>query len=341
MEMKVSLGFPTCTEGMMYPVPFATPTQLIELAKKAEQLGYDGVWGNDHMTTQAYVRRDFAEPPNFWEVLITLAFVAAATSKLRIATGVLVPAMRRDIVVMAKQLATLDQFSEGRLSVGLGVGAYREEFEAVHPHWKVNRGELLEESIQALRLLFTERVSSWNGKYYQFDSVEMYPKPLQNPLPFYTGGNNENAVRRAALYAQGWLCAGMLPDQLQENIQKLHEIAYANGRDPKRIDIAVQLDVCIGDSQESAFKYYRESQLYRHIASLSGSTLKDQVKAGTDLEEIDLIGTPDHILEKIDRLRQVGVTHLGGTLFPANTVGELTDHLQRFAEEVMPCIRAW
>ena len=151
--MRFSFGLPTCMEGMMYPVPFASPAQIVELAQHAENLGYHSVWGNDHMTTQRYVRAEYATPPNFWEILITLAYVAAKTTTLGLATGVLVPAMRRDIVVVAKQLATLDQFSGGRLMAGFGIGAYREEFEALQPNWKVVRGELLEESVQALRLL--------------------------------------------------------------------------------------------------------------------------------------------------------------------------------------------
>ena len=139
--MRVSLGLPTCMEGMMYPVPFISSDQIVDVAKLAEVCGYHSVWGNDHMTTQRYVRKEFKQPPNFWEVLITLSFVVAETKKLRVATGVLIPAMRRDIVVTAKQLATLDQFSKGRLMVGMGVGAYREEFESLNPDWQVKRGD--------------------------------------------------------------------------------------------------------------------------------------------------------------------------------------------------------
>ena len=129
-KMRFSVGLPTGMEGLMYPIPFAGIQDLPLIARQAEALGYEGVWGNDHMNTQSYVRQAFAAPPNFWEVLITLTAVAAATSRLRIGTGVLVPAMRRDIVVLAKQIATLDHISDGRLYAGVGVGAYREEFES-------------------------------------------------------------------------------------------------------------------------------------------------------------------------------------------------------------------
>ena len=209
--MRVSVGLPTCMEGMMYPVPFATPDDLVRLAQQAEKLGYHAVWGNDHMTTQRYVRRKLPRPPNFWEPLVTYAYLAAVTTTLRLGTGTLITPMRRDLVVLAKQVATLDHFSGGRLILGVGVGAYREEFEALHPGWKVHRGALLEESIQALKHLLTQRAASWHGTYFRFEDVEMFPKPLQASLPIYVGGNHPQAYRRAARYGDGWLPAAMPP----------------------------------------------------------------------------------------------------------------------------------
>jgi probable F420-dependent oxidoreductase len=334
--MRVSLGLPTCMEGMMYPVPFISPDQLVEVARLAEKLGYHSVWGNDHMTTQRYVRAEFNQPPNFWEVLITLSFIAAETTSLRVATGVLVPAMRRDMVVVAKQLATLDQFSQGRLLVGMGVGAYREEFEALNPEWRVKRGDLLEESIQALRTLFTQRSASWQGAYFHFEDVEMYPKPLQTPLPVYVGGNNVNALRRAAKYAQGWMGAGMPVHQLKVAVTHLRDIASQAGRDPLAIDIAPQFVACIAKSHEDAQRRFRSSQMYNHLVSLSGTTLKDQVAAGVKFEEIDLIGTAREIIEKIEALGEAGMTHASGLLFPANNLDQYKEQIQWFAEDVIP-----
>jgi len=322
-------------EGMMYPVPFASPDQIVELAKYAEKLGFHSVWGNDHMTTQHYVRNEFETPPNFWEVMITLSYIAAETTTLKLATGVLIPAMRRDIVVVAKQLATLDQFSKGRLLVGMGVGAYREEFEALQPNYKVHRGDLVEESIQALQTLFTERNASWKGKYFRFQDVEMYPKPRQTPLPIYVGGNNVNALRRTALYAQGWMGAGMPTDQLANSVKLLRKIAHENGRNPNAIDIAPQFVASIGSSREAAIKLFRESQMYNHLVSLRATTLKDQVAAGVKFEEINLIGTANDIIEKIEKLHDAGATHISGILFPAKSVSGMKAQMQRFAEEVI------
>jgi len=328
------VGLPTCMEGMMYPIPFATVDDVIEIAKFAETLGYDAVWGDDHMTTQRYVREEYATPPNYWEPLIMYAYIAAETTTLRMGTGILVMPMRRDIVVVAKQLATLDHLSKGRLSVGVGVGAYREEFEALAPNIVAHRGNMLEESIQALQHLFLERVASWNGTYYQFEDVEMYPKPVQNPLPLYVGGNDPNAVRRAATYGSGWLPAALPAHQLKERIEALKQIARQQQRGNIPIDIAPQLITYIGKTHEEALTRFQGSQIYKHLASLKKSTLKGQ--AEDSFADTNLIGTADEIVEKIHRLEAVGVTHLCGLYFAANSVSQLREQMQVFAEAVLP-----
>ncbi len=334
--MISSVGLPTCMEGMMYPVPFASPKQVVELSKLAEDLGYHSVWGNDHMTTQKYVRDAFPVPPNFWEPLITYAYTAPQTSRLVFGTGILVLPMRRDIVVAAKQLATLDHFSQGRLIVSVGVGAYREEFNALLPGFKANRGEMMEEAVQALRVLFTERNASWSGKYYQFKDVEMFPKPLQEPFPIYFGGNNINATIRSAKYGQGWMPAGMPASQIRERVELLHEVAAKHGRDGSKLDVAPQLICYIGKTHEEAVKRFEQSQMYHHLVSLKASTLKDQ--AGADMVKTNLIGSAEEVIQKVKGLEEAGVKHLCGTYFCANSVSELKDQMQIFANQVMPHI---
>ena len=189
--------------GLTYPIPFSEPEAVIRIAQHAERLGYHSVWGNDHMTTQHYVRAELPVPPRFWEPLITYAFVAAHTTTLRLGTGVLVLPMRHDIVVLAKQLATLDHFSGGRLEFGVGVGAYREEFEALSPDSKAHRGDMVEEGVKAIQALFATRSASFQGEYYRFRDVELYPKPLQKKLPIYFGGNSAKHIRRVAEAGDG------------------------------------------------------------------------------------------------------------------------------------------
>src|SRR5207245_7478468 len=110
MPLKFGVHIPTCIEGMMYPVPFARPQDILPTALLAERLGFDSVWGNDHMTTQRYVQREWPEPPNFYEPLITFTYVAARTERLRLATGIIVLPMR-PMPAPANHVAPLAQHS--------------------------------------------------------------------------------------------------------------------------------------------------------------------------------------------------------------------------------------
>jgi probable F420-dependent oxidoreductase len=335
--MRVSAGLPTGMEGLTYPIPFSDPENVIRIAQAAEKFGYDSVWGNDHMTTQHYVRAEFPVPPRFWEPLVTYAFVLSETTKIKVGTGILVLPMRHDIVVAAKQIATLDHFSKGRVELGVGIGAYREEFKALQPAAKLDRGEIVDEGMQALNLLFRERVASFNGKFYQFKDVEFFPKPYQKRLPVYVGGNNFNNIRRAVELGDGWMGAGMHVDRIREGTKLMHELCAKAGRDPKTVEVCPQYVVHIGKTHEAAVESFRKSQMNKHLVSLSKSTFKSEGKPVH--EENNLIGTPHGIVEKALKLREAGVTHLLGLYFAANSVQELLDQMQVFAEEVMPKVK--
>jgi probable F420-dependent oxidoreductase len=335
-KLLVSAGLPTGMEGLTYPIPFSDPSNLLRIALHAEKLGYHSVWGNDHMTTQNYVRAEFPTPPRFWEPLITYAWLAAATTTLRFGTGILVLPMRRDIVVTAKQIATLDHLSGGRLEIGVGVGAYREEFEALWPDSRANRGAMMEEGVAALQLLFSQREASFSGKYYSFRNVEFSPKPLQARLPIYYGGNSPNHIGRVARGADGWIPAAMPPDHLRPLVERLHAETLAAGRDPAAIAVAPQFVVHLGKTNEAAVARFKQSQMHKHLVSLGKSTLKDQAKI--PMEDINLIGSVDQVVERATRLKEAGVTHFLGLYFAANDVQELLDQMQLFAEEVTPRI---
>jgi probable F420-dependent oxidoreductase len=336
--MRVSAGLPTGMEGLTYPIPFSDPENIIRIAQAAETFGYDSVWGNDHMTTQHYVRAEYPVPPRFWEPLVTYAFVLSNTKTLKVGTGILVLPMRRDIVVTAKQIATLDHFGKGRLEIGVGIGAYREEFDALQPDSPLRRGDIVDEGVQALRTLFAERVASFEGKFYRFRDVELWPKTYQPRIPIYIGGNNANNLRRTIAWGDGWLPAGIHVERLRQNIKTLHQMAEQAGRDPKTIEVCPQFVVHIGPTRAAALDRFRQSQMNKHLTSLRKSTLKDQ--GAISHEEINLIGTAAEVVDKALAYREAGVTHLLGLYFAANTVDELIDQMQIFAEEVMPKIRA-
>jgi probable F420-dependent oxidoreductase len=336
MPLSFGVHIPTCIEGMMYPIPFARAADILPTALLCERLGFDSVWGNDHMTTQRYVQRECAEPPNYYEPLVTFTYVAARATRLKVGTCILVLPMRH-VVVAAKQAATLDQLSDGRLILGVGTGAYREEYEALYPDAKgVHRGALVDEGMRALRRLFTERRVTFRGRYVHFEEVECFPKPVQDPLPMYAGGNHPEVRRRAGELGEGWLPAVLSPEEIRRGVEDVHRAAARAGRDGSRIDIAPQLVVSIGRTEEEARRRFLASQLYRHLESLTATTLREQTGGW---EERSLIGTPEGISERIRAYQAAGVTTLAGMLFVANTVTEMQDAIELFGREVLPNFR--
>lgn len=161
--MKFGIDVPTCLSGMAYPVSFATADEVIRIAVEAEALCFHEVAGNDHLSTQRFVREAWSVPPDYFEPLMMLATIAAKTSVVRLATGILVLPMREP-VLLAKQVATLDQISGGRVTLAVAAGGYREEFESVAPDLAdASRTRLMAEGIEALRILFGQRRSTWAG----------------------------------------------------------------------------------------------------------------------------------------------------------------------------------
>jgi probable F420-dependent oxidoreductase len=333
--MKYSLCLATGYEGLAYPVNFCAPQDLVRQAQLAEKLGYDSVWGNDHITPPTYVRDHVEGSPNFYDVLITLAMIAQATTTLRVGTALLVMP-NREPVYLAKQVSTIDQMSGGRFILAIGLGAYREEFEAwvgnryPQPH----RGDMMEEGISIFRSLISDKVSSFNGKYYSYKDIEMFPKPKQNPFPLYIGGHNLKAVERAAAIGQGWLPGWRPLHEIEERIQTLHKHAAAARRDPRTIEIAPQFSMLVGKTQEAAERTYMQSGLVAHRVSLA-HTGRDPIHQVT----ANLVGSPQSIIDKIHRLKGMGVDHCAAMAVAVNTQTELLEQLHWFAEEVMPYTR--
>lgn len=332
--MKIGIEIPTCTPGMMYPVPFATVSEVVDTALEAEQLGYYDAGGNDHLSTMRFVRNAWSNPPDYFEPLITLAHIAAKTSVLRLTTGIMVLPMREP-VLLAKQVATLDQLSSGRVTLGVAVGGYRDEFEAVRPDLAgANRGEFAREIIESLRVLFEQRRATYRGRYVHFEDVESFPKPHQAPLPIYSGGNVDGSIRRAAELCQGWLPAKIAPDRLAEGRAALTRYARAVGRDPATIAVALQSVVCLGPTPERVRETFLNSSF-----DLFRTSLRNTMTKGVGLDEyldINLIGTPDQVCEKIVAYQRAGLDHLTALLFVGNTIGEMREQMRQFARHVLP-----
>ena len=332
--MRFGVEAPNCLAGMMYPVPFANAEDVIRVAVEAEQLGYYDVGVNDHLSTQKYVRDAWPEPPDYFEPLMTLSHVAAKTSVLRLTTGILVMPMR-DPILLAKQVATLDHLSNGRVILGAAVGGYRDEFETVAPKLKdASRADLTREGIEALRVLFEERNSTYQGAYHQFENVETFPKPVQKPLPIYSGGNVDAVIQRAGELCEGWLPAKIGVQGIRAGKEKLDQYARAAGRDPSDISIALQSVVCLGDTDEQVRERFEASAFDLFRRSLAKTMMKDV--SVDDYLDMNLIGTPDQVCAKVAALEEAGVDHLCALLFVGNTVDEMLHQIREFARHVLP-----
>lgn len=329
--MRFGLGIPTGTEGLMYPIPYASALDNVRLAQEAERLGFDSVWGNDHMTVQNYVAAETSQPPNYYELLTVLTYIAASTQRIKLGTALLVLPFRNPVVV-AKQVSTMDQLSGGRVLLGVGIGAYREEFEAVFHGRRAHRGRMVEEGIRALRNLFDQEQSSFEGESYCFKDIRSYPKPLQETLPIYSGGNSLGVRQRAAELCQGWLPAVLSPGEVASGVDDINRFAESIGRDVSGHDIALQLTVTLGKTHEEALKKFHASHLYKHLESLKKSTLRDQ-QGG--YEERNLIGTADDICEQVRSYQQAGVTTMAALLFTEPTVDETLETMQNFSRQVI------
>jgi len=204
------------------------PNDLVALGVLAEELGFDSLWVNHHILHVGYVKERLDTKP-YQDALITLTWLASKTSKITLGTSVLVMPYLHPMA-LAKQLATLDQLSNGRLVVGLGAGSLPQENEALGVPYE-SRGRYCNEFLQVLRKLWTEDEASFDGEFFSFQSISAYPKPQQTPHPLIViGGNRPAALKRAAKFGDGWHPMSVAPDGVERRMQVLKEEAGAAGR---------------------------------------------------------------------------------------------------------------
>jgi probable F420-dependent oxidoreductase len=335
--MRFGLGIPTCREGLAYPSAFADLQATAQLAQAAERLGFDSLWANDHLVTQQVVADLLETPPNFYEPVVVYAYLAAQVPRLQFVLATLVAPLR-ETVLLAKQIATLDQATQGRVVLGLGIGAYREELEAVNPQATgVNRGRMLEEQVAALRLLFSKPRAAYHGEYVEFSELETFPKPVQQPLLIYLGGNSAGAITRAGAIADGWIIASASPSRTEEASQHLHAAAVAAGRDPQVIELCVQSWVSIGETERAARERLLSSQHFKRLQRLYPE--REEAALVDAFARDELLGTPEQIRERVAAYRKIDVDHLG-LIFLANDLAELQAGMDLFGEQVLPSLRA-
>jgi probable F420-dependent oxidoreductase len=314
----MQIGFSAPTAG-----PLAGADNLTRLATGAEELGYDYATFSDHVVipTDIEARYPYSESGEFStagngernEQLIELAFVAARTSELRLVTSVMV-VPHRPAVLAAKQLATIDVLSGGRVTLGIGAGWMREEFEAIDAPDFDKRGKVTDEYVAAFRELWTKENPRFSGEFVKFADVTFAPKPAQKAgIPVWVGGESGPALRRTARLGDAWYPIGSNPafplDSLarfRAAVEKLRKLAGEAGRDPASIGLAFRFP-----------KY--------------GTNLPD--KAG-DGERRLFSGSAAAIAGDIKALARIGVTAIDLS-FGGATAAEMLAEMKRFKSEVM------
>jgi probable F420-dependent oxidoreductase len=199
------------------------PRLMVDTARAAEDLGFRALWTSDHLLAPSTLPQ-FAR---VFEPLVVLAHLAAVTSRIRLGTSVIVLPMRSPFVV-AKQAATLDQLSNGRLILGIGVGSFGEEYTNVHADFRT-RGARLDEAIRLFRHLWSGSREPFEGRFYDFPDGVFDPLPVQRDrLPLLIGGRSDAALRRAGREADIWQTTTLTPETFPAAVTKIR--AEPNGQ---------------------------------------------------------------------------------------------------------------
>jgi probable F420-dependent oxidoreductase len=222
-------------------------------AQAAEALGFDFLEVSDHVLGADRVALpDFQGPYDvddaFHETFVTLAYLAAVTERVGLASGVLILPQRQTALV-AKQAAQLDIVSGGRLRLGIGVGWNPVEYEALGQDWRV-RGRRQAEQIELMNRLWTERAVTFTGAFDRVQHAGLNPLPIQRPIPIWFGGGVDAVLRRAAHYGQGWIPLGQPDARTAGQLERLHDYLRTRGRDPQTFGIEAWVRSSIGSPEE-------------------------------------------------------------------------------------------
>ena len=217
----------------------------LEICRRADAAGFESIWGGEHVVLPDTIASRYpytadgkipAQPDTpIPDPLIWLAFAAAASPKLRLGTCILIVPQRNPLV-LAKELATLDRLSGGRVELGLGIGWLKEEFAALGVSWE-QRGERNDEYVAAMRALWAGPHAEFHGRFVDFAPVTCSPRPVQASIPILVGGDTDAAIQRAVRLADGYFPGEGDAERLRKLIARLRAACSAAGRDPASIEI--------------------------------------------------------------------------------------------------------
>jgi probable F420-dependent oxidoreductase len=252
------------------------------LGIQAEKLGYDSLWVADHA-----IYPDYLGPQNIFEPLTTLAALSSVTQRVLLGTSILLPL--RHPLHLANMVATLDNASKGRVVLGMGVGWYRPEFDALSIPFN-RRGEIQEEELQLLKLLWSRPRINFAGKHFQMNGVVAGVKPIQKPHPkIWLGGRSGRTFQRIVEHGNGWLAWCPSLDTFSEGVRRIRSIANSAGHKPTRFDFAADFMACIKTRASSARAEAKKLNL-----------------RGEDW----IVGNPEVCAEELARYVKEGATHV-------------------------------
>ena len=252
--MQISAWFPTRDIG-------TDPVRVRDWAQAAEELGYDHIEVPDHVfgaTSRDGWSPRYTEQDPFHETFVTSGFLAAVTTTIGLASGVLILPQRQTGVV-AKQAAQVDILSGGRLRLGVGVGWNHVEYEALNEDWK-SRGTRQREQVEVLKKLWCDDLVTYQGRFHQFTEVNITPRPVQRPIPVWFGGSSDAVIKRAAQIGDGWMPI-MAPDhEAEAKLEQLRNHLSDCGRDASAFGIEgwLRMDKADPDEWRAAAEGWRK-----------------------------------------------------------------------------------
>jgi probable F420-dependent oxidoreductase len=342
--MRLAVRVPTSNQ-------VASRSTIVDVAQAAEALGFYAVSAHDHIIFNGWWVacgakdwRGEGDDRDMYELLTTLSFIAGKTERVRLMAGVIVVPMR-ETVLMAKQLATLDVLSEGRVLLGVGIGSQVDRnandrhandmklgahaVNALKEYETFNvprqRGKMADEQLAAMRAIWTDEVASFDGKFVQFREIEVFPKPVQpGGPPILIGGRSPAALQRAVRYGDGWLPNSISPQQYAEGVATLRQLATDAGK-PAPSQLALNIFTTVGATDAEALEVFRPTvgRVFSDEALIAGN----------------LVGSPDTVARRLCEFQAAGVNLI--EMKPIyRGVPDLIRQMELLAREVMPVVAA-
>jgi probable F420-dependent oxidoreductase len=259
--MKIGVVFPQVEVGQ-------DPSAIRDYAQAVEAMGYTHILVFDHVLGANPERPGGWKGPYtyrhaFHEPFVLFGFLAAATRRLELVTGILILPQRQTALV-AKQAAAADVLSGGRLRLGVAVGWNAVEFEALGENFK-NRGRRIEEQIEVMRALWTKELVRFQGQWHSIPDAGINPLPVQRPIPIWMGGESEVVLHRAARLADGWMPHFRPGPGARASVDRLHGYLKETGRDPVKFGIEGRMTL----SQVPAAEWAKELAAWRGMHGIT------------------------------------------------------------------------